>query len=87
MSYKFNLKCINDVVDANEACKNCECRHWIEYPDDLNCVHVTVQKHGSLKFQDIGERLNVSAARIKQIEQESLKKISKNKSLLRILAE
>jgi len=82
---KYKLQCINDVEKSQEACKNCECRHWIDYEKDLNCVHVSIYKHGPLKLQEVGDRLQVTAARIKQIEQESIKKLYKNKLALRIL--
>lgn len=40
-----------------------------------------------MKLQDIGDRLNITAARVKQIEQETLKKMSKKRSVLKVLEE
>lgn len=80
-----DFSCIGRVQKSKEGCKDCECRYWIDYNEDLNCTHIAIQKHGALKLQEVGDRLKVTAARIKQLEQESLKKISKSRIALRIL--
>ena len=85
MIYKYKLKCINEVDASREACKECDCRHWINYEKDLNCIHIAIDKHGPLKLQEIGDRLQVTAARIKQLEQQVLEKLSKSKTTLKIL--
>lgn len=78
------FKCISQVLNNKKPCQERECRYWLDFPDDYNCTHICIQKHGSLKLQQIGDRLKITAARVKQIEQESLKKMSKNKAILRI---
>jgi len=83
MNLKSDFKCILKVLDNNLPCGESECRHWINFKEDLNCTHICIRKHGALKLQEIGNRLYLSAARIKQIEQETLKKISKNKAITR----
>ena len=79
-------ECVIEVSETNEPCSKEACRYWIEYEKDLNCTHVCVQKNGPMKLHEIGERLQLTIARINQIEKATLKKISKNKSL-RVLVE
>lgn len=75
-------KCISDVVKEKKSCCDKECRYWINYEEDLNCTHVCIQKNGEMKLHEIGKRLHLTIARINQIERATLKKISKNKSLV-----
>ncbi len=79
------MKCLDDVIITKTSCLNNKCRHFIKYQDDLNCSHISIMKHGSLKLEEIGNRLHLTSARIKQIEEHILKKISKNKNILKIL--
>ena len=44
-------------------------------------------KNGDMKLEQIGERLHLTAARIKQVEQEVLSKLSKRKSFFKIIME
>jgi len=54
-----------------------ECRSWIEYEEDLNCIHEAIRKNGNMTLREVSERLGVSFVRIKQIEEKALKKLSK----------
>ena len=76
------MKCIKEVEECNSPCSKCECRYWIEYEDDLNCSNISIKKYGKMKFEDIGDRLHISGVRVKQIEQDTFKKLIKNKNLL-----
>ena len=78
------MKCIEETYETKEPCGKENCRFWIDYLSDLNCTHIAIYKHGSLKLQEIGDRLNLTAARIKQLEEISLRKMSK-KSNMKIL--
>ncbi len=60
-------------------CQNIECRHWIEYEDEKNCCLISVYENGPMTLRDIGARLGISFARVKQIESAALKKIKKNR--------
>ena len=51
------------------------CRNHIDYPDDNDCVLVAVDKHEALTLREIGDRMNLSWVRIKQIESKAIKKI------------
>lgn len=78
----INSKCVKDVRETNLACLEDACRYWINYSDDLNCTHIAIHKHGAMKLKEIGDRMHLTAARIKQIETDTLKKTKKR---LRVL--
>jgi len=65
--------------DANsgQCCQNKNCRYWIDYPEDLNCVFVAVEKHGPMTLAETAKRLGLSLVRISQIEKNTLNRLSK----------
>ncbi len=80
--------CYRLCSEYQVECPNKECRLWIDFPDDLNCTQLTVEKNKKNKmiFQEIGKRLNLTPSRIKQIEVIALKKMKvKTNKLLNIL--
>ena len=62
-------------TDTECPCK--ECRLHIDYPEDLNCTFIVVEKNGALTLQEASKRLGVSHVRVKQIQDVALKKINK----------
>ena len=60
-------------------------RCWIDYPEDNNCIHVSIAKNGPMSLVQIAERLNLSFVRISQIENKVKKKLRTNKDLLNLL--
>ena len=58
------------------------CRLWINYPKDLNCTEIAVQKSDKLVFREIGDRLQLTPSRVKQIETGALKKLNTRLSSL-----
>ena len=74
----------NDLSSCGGECK-CEidgknkedCKMWIDYPEDGNCVLNSIEKHGCMTLDQISKRLGVSIVRISQIEKAALKKLSK----------
>jgi hypothetical protein len=70
------MKCYDKCKIKNSPCKKKDCRLWIEYPEDLNCTEIAVQKKDKLVFREIGERLKLTPSRVKQIENEALKKMN-----------
>jgi len=54
-----------------------ECRMWIDYPEDNNCVLKAIEKHGPMTLDQVSKRLGVSIVRVSQIEKAALKKLSK----------
>jgi len=69
------MKCHEICQSASTCCKQTGCRYWINYEKDLNCTIVTVNKHGNLTLREIGKRLSLSFVRIKQIQDQALKKL------------
>ena len=59
-------------------CHNHQCKYWIKYEEEFNCSLVSIYENGQMTLRQIGDRLGISFARVKQIETEALKKIKKN---------
>jgi len=71
------MKCLQECIKNKKACGESDCRHWIDYEEDLNCVHQTVDKCGALTLRETADRLKLSFVRVKQIEDAALKKLIK----------
>jgi DNA-directed RNA polymerase sigma subunit (sigma70/sigma32) len=67
------IKCI----DKERSCEQKECRQWLNYDEDLNCALITVEKHGMLTLREIADRLDISFVRVKQIQDQAVKKLVK----------
>jgi hypothetical protein len=70
------MNCYDECKKKNKKCRVKDCRLWINYPKDLNCTEIAVQKNDKLVFREIGDRLNLTPSRIKQIESSALKKLN-----------
>jgi predicted HTH transcriptional regulator len=68
-------KCLKVCRDMNVVCPVQECRHWISYPDDHNCVLEAVEKNGPMTLRECSKRLGISFIRVKQIQDITYKKI------------
>ena len=75
-----SMKCMR----TKKACRESDCRLYIEYAEDYNCSLISIYENGPMTLRQVGERIGVSFARIKQIEVKALKKI-KNSSLISFL--
>jgi hypothetical protein len=71
------MKCIEAARKDKIPCCKKECRKWIDYPSELNCILETVKRAGShrLTLRECSKRLNISFVRVKQIEDKALKKL------------
>jgi DNA-directed RNA polymerase sigma subunit (sigma70/sigma32) len=69
------MSCHDECQKINKSCKQKQCRYWIDYDNDLNCTIIAVNKHGNLTLREIGKRLSLSFVRIKQIQDQALKKL------------
>ena len=69
------MKCKEECIKKNKSCSEKECRNWIDYRSDLNCVLICAEKHGALTLHETSKRIGVSYVRIKQIQDKALKKI------------
>ena len=72
------MSCDERGEKDNVSCEENNCRHFIEYEEDLNCVLVCVRKHGTLTLEEASKRLGVSYVRVKQIEEKAMSKIKSN---------
>ena len=71
------MECIKLCRKADVSCPNQDCRNWIDFEEDLNCVLEAVDKHGNMTLREVAERIGVSFVRIKQIEDATIKKIGR----------
>ena len=71
------IHCAKRCSDLEVACPVSDCRQWIDYEEDLNCVEIAIKKNGAMKLKDIGDRLHLTPARIQQIEKSALAKLKK----------
>ncbi len=71
------LECSRTCMKLKTSCPVEDCRHWIEYEEEYNCTLVSVHQNGPMTLRQAGERMNLSFARIKQIETKALLKIRK----------
>jgi len=74
------MKCLEEVRAKRVCCDNKECRQWINYKNDLNCVYESVHKNENrgMTLREIADRLGISFVRVKQIETKALEKIKIN---------
>ena len=69
--------CARKCMIESEECEQKDCRLWLEYPQDLNCTLVAVDKNGPMTLREVAERLGISFVRVKQIETVILNKLRK----------
>ena len=69
-------KCLEACKKHHVSCPVNDCRFWISYEQDYNCILEAISKNGSMTLRSVGDRLDLSFVRIKQIQDIALKKIS-----------
>jgi hypothetical protein len=69
-------KCLETCHKLNTSCPVEECRYWINFEQDRNCVFESIDKNDSMTLREIADRLGISYVRVKQIQDKTLKKIS-----------
>jgi DNA-directed RNA polymerase sigma subunit (sigma70/sigma32) len=72
---KILPSCSQECMNQKISCKNKECRHWINYKKEHNCSMISIYLHGRMTLKQISERLGISIARVKQIEDRALQRI------------
>ena len=76
------MKCYQVCKKENISCPVTSCRYWIDHKKSLNCTFGAIENaQGPMKLEEIGNILNLTSARIKQIEGEVFKKLKKSKHL------
>ena len=68
-------KCSSECMKQEANCENKTCRHWINYKKEHNCSMISIYLHGRMTLKQISERLGISIARVKQIEDKALRRI------------
>ena len=71
------IECAKKCIESDITCPIKDCRCWIDYKDDLNCVNIAIKNNGAMKLREIAERLNLTPARVQQIEKSVLAKLKK----------
>ena len=71
--------CTEECKKFQQPCAENSCKYWLDYPKELNCTFVTVEKNGTLTLREIAERMGISFVRVKQIEDRAIKRIKDNK--------
>ena len=66
--------CCNCCIVNDVGCPIEDCRHWIDYEDDLNCSLIAVEKHGTMTLREVSDIMGITFVRVKQIQDKSLKK-------------
>ena len=69
---------------SEEICKHCggkKERCWIDYPEDNNCINVSIAKHGKHTLGQISKRLGTSIVNVFQIEKRAIQKLKKKSDL------
>jgi len=69
------IKCLQTCKDLSVACPVRDCRYWISYRKEHNCIFDSIEKNGNMTLREVADRIGVSFVRIKQIEDKSIKKI------------
>lgn len=69
--------CAEICLKNNESCCQNECRNWINFDEDLNCVEIAVEKNGPMILHEVAKRLDISYVRVAQIEKVALSKLQK----------
>ena len=71
------VSCAKHCIETESKCVNLKCRLWIDYEQEHNCTLISVHENGRMTLREIGDRLGISFARVKQIETQALKKLRK----------
>jgi len=75
------LPCSRYCLKTKIDCPHSECRLWIDFQEEHNCCLISIYENGSMTLREIGDRLGISFARVKQIETKALRKMKKNSLL------
>ena len=70
--------CSRECMSKKKKCQQRECRMFIDFKEDYNCTLISIYENGSMTLRQIGERLGISFARVKQIETIALRKMKGN---------
>lgn len=69
--------CSKVCMKLGESCPHQDCRMWIDHEQEYNCALVSIYENGCMTLRQVGERLGISFARVKQIEEKALLKMKR----------
>ena len=69
------LKCSDVCFEKKIKCPHKGCKYWIDYGDEQNCTLISIYVNGPMTLRQVGDRLGISFARVKQIESKALQKL------------
>lgn len=72
------MKCLEVCRKFETSCPVSDCRHWIDYDKELNCVFESISKNGSMTLRETADRLNISYVRVKQIQDTTMSKLKES---------
>jgi hypothetical protein len=72
------FKCARKCMVTKKGCRVKSCKHFINYEAEYNCCLVSVYENGKMTLREVGDRIGVSFARVKQIQDGALKKLRKH---------
>ncbi len=75
MNYDGLRPCSRICQKLQTPCPHETCRLWIDYKEEYNCSLVSIYENGPMTLRQIGDRLGISFARVKQLEQRALLKM------------
>jgi len=75
MNFDGLKHCSRKCREMEQACPVSECRLWIDFEEEHNCSLVSIYENGSMTLRQVGERLGISFARVKQLETRALLKM------------
>tara|TARA_R110000824_G_scaffold161972_4_gene337502 strand:- start:1057 stop:1356 length:300 start_codon:yes stop_codon:yes gene_type:complete len=67
--------CAKECFNKKKKCRRKSCKYWIKYGEEFNCSLISIALNGSMTLQQTGDRLGISAVRVKQIQDKVIKKI------------
>jgi hypothetical protein len=70
------IKCLETCEKLNVECPVKDCRYWINYKSERNCLFESIKRNDAMTLREAGDRLGISYVRVKQIQDKALKKIS-----------
>ena len=72
------LPCSRECIKQKKCCTKSECKFYVDFKNEYNCCLISIYENGPMTLREIGDRLGISFARVKQIESLALKKINKS---------
>jgi len=70
--------CSRECMSKKKNCDQKECRMFIDFEEEYNCTLIAIYENGPMTLRQIGDRLGISFARVKQIETIALGKMKGN---------